>query len=185
MDEQNARAMIMDEIVVGLAQQDGAAMRGRSRRASSPARSRDSRPASTEPGTAGRTGGTGSHPGSGRSTRRSASGCGSTGGAAVELAAELHGNWSRHRLARAGSASRQVQVPTEVLLVLLMSDGVSDQVPQELLTRLCHEHAADLTTHVGRHPHWSRSQSSRPAHCVETVTRQGAPRWSSSRRRSW
>ncbi|MEU0665245.1 hypothetical protein ABZ508_13695 [Streptomyces lavendulocolor] len=27
MDEQNARAMIMDEIVVGLAQQDGAAMR--------------------------------------------------------------------------------------------------------------------------------------------------------------
>lgn len=65
------------------------------------------------------------------------------GGAAVELAAELHDNWSRLGLAQAGAATcRQVQVPSEVPLVLLVSDGVSDQVPLEVLGRLCRMYAA-------------------------------------------
>ncbi|WP_208105501.1 PP2C family serine/threonine-protein phosphatase [Streptomyces sp. GC420] len=66
------------------------------------------------------------------------------GGAAVELAAELHDNWSRLGLAQAGAATcRQVQIPSEIQLVLLVSDGISDQVPPEVLARLCREHAAD------------------------------------------
>ncbi|MFF8601764.1 hypothetical protein ACF065_27085 [Streptomyces sp. NPDC015232] len=66
------------------------------------------------------------------------------GGAAVELDAVKHDNWSRLGLAQAGAATcRQVQVPSEVSLVLLMSDGVSDQVPSEMLARLCREHADD------------------------------------------
>lgn len=64
------------------------------------------------------------------------------GGAAVELDAVKHDNWSRLGLAQAGAATcRQVQIPSEVALVLLMSDGVSDQVPPEVQARLCREHA--------------------------------------------
>lgn len=63
-------------------------------------------------------------------------------GAAAELDAVKHDNWSRLGLAQAGAATcRQVQIPSEVPLVLLMSDGVSDQVPPEKLARLCQEHA--------------------------------------------
>jgi serine/threonine protein phosphatase PrpC len=66
------------------------------------------------------------------------------GGASVGLAAELQDNWSRLRLAQAGSATcRQVQVPAEVSLVLLVSDRVSNQVPPDVLSRLCREHADD------------------------------------------
>lgn len=62
----------------------------------------------------------------------------------MELNAVKHDNWSRLGLAQAGAATcRQVQIPTEVPLVLLVSDGVSDQVHPEVLARLCHEHADD------------------------------------------
>ncbi|MFE4264486.1 SpoIIE family protein phosphatase [Streptomyces sp. NPDC056883] len=61
------------------------------------------------------------------------------GGAAVELDAELHDNWSRLGLAQASAATcRQVQIPEEVYLILLVSDGVSDQVDAETWTALCH-----------------------------------------------
>ncbi|MFJ6438723.1 hypothetical protein [Streptomyces sp. NPDC091416] len=59
------------------------------------------------------------------------------GGAAVELDAVKHDNWSRLGLAQAGAATwRQVQVPAEVPLVLLMSDGISDQVSLDVLAQL-------------------------------------------------
>ncbi|WP_371801536.1 SpoIIE family protein phosphatase (plasmid) [Streptomyces sp. NBC_01732] len=63
------------------------------------------------------------------------------GGSAVELDAELHDNWSRLGLAQASAATcRQVQIPEEVRLVLLVSDGVSDQVDTETWTALCRAH---------------------------------------------
>ncbi|GLV87970.1 hypothetical protein Slala03_76590 [Streptomyces lavendulae subsp. lavendulae] len=67
------------------------------------------------------------------------------GGAAVELDAELHDNWSRLGLAQASAATcRQVRIPeAEVRLVLLVSDGVSDQVDLETWTTLCRSHQDD------------------------------------------
>ncbi|MYS36356.1 SpoIIE family protein phosphatase [Streptomyces sp. SID4920] len=63
------------------------------------------------------------------------------GGAAVELDAELHDNWARLGLAQASAATcRQAQIPEEVRLVLLVSDGVSDQVDTETWTALCRVH---------------------------------------------
>ncbi|MFE2151507.1 hypothetical protein ACFXJO_02230 [Streptomyces lavendulae] len=67
------------------------------------------------------------------------------GGAAVELDAELHDNWSRPGLAQASAATcRRVQIPeAEVRLVLLVSDGVSDQVDLETWTALCRSRQDD------------------------------------------
>ncbi|MFE2271425.1 SpoIIE family protein phosphatase [Streptomyces lavendulae] len=67
------------------------------------------------------------------------------GGAAVQLQAEMHDNWSRLGVAQASSATcRQVQIPVEdAALVLLVSDGVSDQVPLEVLAQLCRDHGGD------------------------------------------
>lgn len=64
-------------------------------------------------------------------------------GVAVELA-EHHDNWSRTGLAQAGAAMcREVQIPETVHLVLIVSDGVSDQVGHERMEALCRAHAAD------------------------------------------
>ncbi|WP_180985802.1 hypothetical protein [Streptomyces sp. CB02959] len=41
-------------------------------------------------------------------------------------------------LAQAGAATcRQVEIPEEIRLVLLVSDGVSEQVDQEMAEELC------------------------------------------------
>lgn len=67
-------------------------------------------------------------------------------GVAVELAA-THDNWSRTGLAQAGAAMcRETQIPESVRLVLLVTDGVSDQVGHELMEALCRTHAADPQT---------------------------------------
>ncbi|MFI5864737.1 hypothetical protein [Streptomyces sp. NPDC051546] len=64
-------------------------------------------------------------------------------GVAVELAA-VHDNWSRTGLAQAGSAMcRETQVPEHVRLVLLVTDGISDQVEVEEMQRLCRTHLED------------------------------------------
>ncbi|MDX3694893.1 SpoIIE family protein phosphatase [Streptomyces europaeiscabiei] len=64
-------------------------------------------------------------------------------GVAAELA-EHHDNWSRTGLAQAGAAMcRETQIPESVRLVLLVSDGVSDQVGHELMETLCREHESD------------------------------------------
>jgi hypothetical protein len=65
------------------------------------------------------------------------------GGAAVQLEAAKHDNWARLGLAQSSAATcRQVQIPEEEAhLVLLMSDGVSDQVEAETIARLCSEHS--------------------------------------------
>ncbi|MFF1715758.1 PP2C family protein-serine/threonine phosphatase [Streptomyces sp. NPDC058268] len=65
------------------------------------------------------------------------------GGIPVEIA-EQHDNWSRLVLAQAGPATcRQVEIPEEVRLVLLVSDGISDQVDHATAERLCRTHGAD------------------------------------------
>ncbi|CAM5682586.1 SpoIIE family protein phosphatase OS=Streptomyces rimosus subsp. rimosus (strain ATCC / DSM 40260 / JCM 4667 / NRRL 2234) OX=1265868 GN=SRIM_011745 PE=4 SV=1 [Streptomyces rimosus subsp. rimosus] len=59
------------------------------------------------------------------------------GGAAMEIAEE-HDNWSRLGLAQASAATcRQVEIPAAVRMVLLVSDGISDQVDQETAEALC------------------------------------------------
>ncbi|MFD6334242.1 hypothetical protein ACFWGI_32305 [Streptomyces niveus] len=64
-------------------------------------------------------------------------------GVAVELAAP-HDNWSRTGLAQAGAAMcRETQIPEHVRLVMLVTDGVSDQVGHERMEALCRAHAAD------------------------------------------
>ncbi|WP_044378697.1 PP2C family protein-serine/threonine phosphatase [Streptomyces noursei] len=64
-------------------------------------------------------------------------------GVAVEIA-EDHDNWSRVGLAQATAATcRQVEIPEETSLVLLVSDGVSDQVDLETAEALCRTYAAD------------------------------------------
>jgi hypothetical protein len=64
-------------------------------------------------------------------------------GVAVELAA-AHDNWSRTGLAQAGAAMcREAQIPEHVRLVLLVTDGVSDQVDPEAMERLCRAQATD------------------------------------------
>lgn len=64
-------------------------------------------------------------------------------GVAVEFA-EQHDNWSRTGLAQAGAAMcREAQIPEAVRLVLIVSDGVSDQVGHARMEALCRAHAAD------------------------------------------
>ncbi|WP_411129117.1 SpoIIE family protein phosphatase [Streptomyces sp. x-19] len=58
--------------------------------------------------------------------------------------AEPQDNWARLGLAQAGAATcRQVKIPEEIRLVLLVSDGVSDQVDQETAEELCRAHHDD------------------------------------------
>ncbi|MET9779363.1 hypothetical protein ABZ023_34860, partial [Streptomyces sp. NPDC006367] len=67
-------------------------------------------------------------------------------GVAVEIAA-AHDNWSRTGLAQAGAAMcREAQIPEAVRLVLLVTDGVSDQMGHERMEALCRAHAADPQT---------------------------------------
>jgi serine/threonine protein phosphatase PrpC len=64
-------------------------------------------------------------------------------GVAVELAA-AHDNWSRTGLAQSGAAMCcEAQIPQSVRLVLLLSDGVSDQVGHARMEALCRTHASD------------------------------------------
>ncbi|WP_328373655.1 SpoIIE family protein phosphatase (plasmid) [Streptomyces sp. NBC_00445] len=59
------------------------------------------------------------------------------GGVPVEIA-EVHDNWSRLGLAQAApSTCRQVEIPEETALVLLVSDGISDQVATDTMEELC------------------------------------------------
>ncbi|MFE3995198.1 PP2C family protein-serine/threonine phosphatase [Streptomyces goshikiensis] len=68
------------------------------------------------------------------------------GGVPVKIA-EAHDNWARLGLAQATAATcRQVQVPADVSLVMLVSDGISDQVDEETFARLCFEHGEDPQT---------------------------------------
>ncbi|WP_234313929.1 SpoIIE family protein phosphatase [Streptomyces sp. NBRC 109706] len=63
------------------------------------------------------------------------------GGVAVDLV-EHHDEWARLGLAQASAATcREAEIPAEVGLVLLVSDGVSDQVPD--MARLVAEYADD------------------------------------------
>ncbi|MEV7871651.1 SpoIIE family protein phosphatase [Streptomyces sp. NPDC088124] len=55
-----------------------------------------------------------------------------------------HDAWARLGLAQASAATcREAQLPEEVCLVLLCSDGVSDQVDQATWRELCTTHAED------------------------------------------
>ena len=65
------------------------------------------------------------------------------GGVPVEIA-ERHDNWSRLGLSQAGPATcRQVEIPENIRLVLLVSDGISDQVDAQTMETLCRRHEAD------------------------------------------
>ncbi|WP_086732926.1 SpoIIE family protein phosphatase [Streptomyces glaucescens] len=64
------------------------------------------------------------------------------GGVSIEIA-ETQDNWARLGLAQATEMTcRQLEIPEEVPVVLLVTDGVSDQVDLETAERLCKEHAA-------------------------------------------
>lgn len=64
-------------------------------------------------------------------------------GVAVDLV-DHHGAWARLGLAQATAATcRQAEIPATAQLVLLCSDGISDQVPAETWPALCREHASD------------------------------------------
>ncbi|MFJ3182590.1 SpoIIE family protein phosphatase [Streptomyces sp. NPDC086796] len=65
------------------------------------------------------------------------------GGVPVKIA-EAHDNWARLGLAQsAPSTCRQVEIPEETALVLLVSDGISDQVSAAVIRELCRIHGAD------------------------------------------
>ncbi|MFI5987724.1 SpoIIE family protein phosphatase [Streptomyces sp. NPDC051555] len=65
------------------------------------------------------------------------------GGVPVEIA-EHHDNWSRLGLSQAGPATcRQVEIPENIKLILLVSDGISDQVDAQTMETLCRRHEAD------------------------------------------
>ncbi|WP_234345046.1 MULTISPECIES: SpoIIE family protein phosphatase [Streptomyces] len=65
------------------------------------------------------------------------------GGGPMEIA-EKHDNWSRLGLAQASAATcRQVEIPEAVRMVLLVSDGISDQVDQEHAEKLCRAYGGD------------------------------------------
>ncbi|MVO89389.1 SpoIIE family protein phosphatase [Streptomyces sp. p1417] len=65
------------------------------------------------------------------------------GGVPVEIAA-TQDNWARLGLSQATEVTcRQVEIPEDVPMVLLVSDGVSDQVTQETWQALCREHPED------------------------------------------
>ncbi|MFI1189423.1 SpoIIE family protein phosphatase [Streptomyces californicus] len=62
------------------------------------------------------------------------------GGVPIEIAA-TQDNWARLGLSQATEYTcRQVEVPEDVPLVLLVSDGVSDQVDLDDMAALCREH---------------------------------------------
>lgn len=68
------------------------------------------------------------------------------GGKTIELApvevAETQDNWARLGLAQATEMTcRQLEIPEDIPLVLLVSDGISDQVDLETAETLCREHA--------------------------------------------
>lgn len=68
------------------------------------------------------------------------------GGKTVELVpvevAESQDNWSRLGLAQATELTcRQLEIPEDVPVVLLVSDGISDQVDRETVEALCRTHA--------------------------------------------
>lgn len=64
------------------------------------------------------------------------------GGVPVEIAA-TQDNWARLGLAQATEMTcRQVEIPEDIPVVLLVSDGVSDQVAPETFAALCREHGA-------------------------------------------
>ncbi|MEU8892958.1 SpoIIE family protein phosphatase [Streptomyces sp. NPDC048442] len=70
------------------------------------------------------------------------------GGKTVELVpldvAEDQDNWARLGLAQATEMTcRQLEIPEEVPLVLLVSDGISDQVDLETAEELCRAHPED------------------------------------------
>ncbi|MFD3422113.1 hypothetical protein [Streptomyces decoyicus] len=70
------------------------------------------------------------------------------GGKTIEVipieVAETQDNWARLGLAQAAATTcRQVEIPQEVPLVLLVSDGVSDQVSKETAEELCRTHGND------------------------------------------
>ncbi|MGW7521810.1 SpoIIE family protein phosphatase [Streptomyces sp. NPDC054796] len=59
----------------------------------------------------------------------------------VEVA-ETQDNWARLGLAQATEMTcRQLEIPEDVPLVLLVSDGISDQVDLETANALCRDHA--------------------------------------------
>ncbi|KUF17470.1 hypothetical protein AT728_16340 [Streptomyces silvensis] len=67
------------------------------------------------------------------------------GGRTIEIlpkeVAESQDNWALLGLAQATEMTcRQLQIPEEVPLVLLVSDGISDQVDQESAEALCRTH---------------------------------------------
>ncbi|MFB7657897.1 MULTISPECIES: PP2C family protein-serine/threonine phosphatase [unclassified Streptomyces] len=63
------------------------------------------------------------------------------GGVPIEIA-ETQDNWARLGLAQATEMTcRQLEIPEDIPLVLLVSDGISDQVDQEMAEALCREHA--------------------------------------------
>ena len=63
------------------------------------------------------------------------------GGVPVEIA-ETQDNWARLGLAQATEMTcRQVEIPEDVPVVLLVSDGISDQVDPKTFEALCREHA--------------------------------------------
>lgn len=65
------------------------------------------------------------------------------GGVPIEIA-ETQDNWARLGLAQATEMTcRQLEIPEDVPLVLLVSDGISDQVDQETAEGLCREHGSD------------------------------------------
>ncbi|MFH8610578.1 hypothetical protein ACH4D5_24170 [Streptomyces sp. NPDC018029] len=62
------------------------------------------------------------------------------GGITVEIA-ETQDNWSRLGLAQAREMTcRQLEIPGDVPVVLLVSDRISDQVDLEAAEALCREH---------------------------------------------
>ncbi|MFH8752971.1 SpoIIE family protein phosphatase [Streptomyces rimosus] len=65
------------------------------------------------------------------------------GGVPIEIA-ETQDNWARLGLAQATEMTcRQVEIPEEARLVLLVSDGISDQVDQGDAEELCRVHGTD------------------------------------------
>ncbi|MFD7067528.1 SpoIIE family protein phosphatase [Streptomyces sp. NPDC059913] len=70
------------------------------------------------------------------------------GGKTIDLVpvrvAETQDNWPRLGLSEATEMTcRQVEIPEDVPLVLLISDGISDQVPAPVWADLIHQHGAD------------------------------------------
>ncbi|MGW1468461.1 SpoIIE family protein phosphatase [Streptomyces sp. NPDC002308] len=68
------------------------------------------------------------------------------GGETIEIVptevAESQDNWPRLGLAQATEMTcRQLEIPEDVPVVLLVSDGISDQVDAETAEALCREHA--------------------------------------------